>query len=167
MKISSHYQTHRKDAEEKLVRKLEIWAEVCQISLRKVVIKNHKRRWGSCSSLGNINLNYKLAFVPEELCDYVLVHELCHRVHFNHSSLFWQKVEEFIPDYKKRVTALRALERATHLCPIKLKSYQHLTLSEIGQLPPLPPQIIYRRKRRIVKPWPAYRLSVILRRLTI
>jgi len=79
---------------------------------RAVSIRLQKSRWGSCSSLGNINLNAKLLLFPPEIVRYVLVHELAHLKHMNHSSLFWQYVEQFQPDYREKRRELRALSMA-------------------------------------------------------
>jgi predicted metal-dependent hydrolase len=79
----------------------------------KVFIKNHKSRWGSCSQKGNLNFNYKIALLPPELADYIVVHELCHLREFNHSPRFWRLVEEAIPDHLARRKALRRLERSS------------------------------------------------------
>ena len=70
-------------------------------------MKAAKSRWGSCSSLGNLNFHWKLALMPEEVLDYVVVHELAHRKHMNHSPLFWKEVEQILPDYKVRRKWLR------------------------------------------------------------
>jgi predicted metal-dependent hydrolase len=59
-----------------------------------------KTRWGSCTAQGNISLNCLLTLVPEAVMDYVIVHELCHRIEMNHSSRFWRLVETVLPDYK-------------------------------------------------------------------
>lgn len=69
-------------------------------SLNKVFIRRQKTRWGSCSAAGNINLNYKLLLLPEKLLYYVMVHELCHLVHLNHSAAFWRLVARYVPDYR-------------------------------------------------------------------
>jgi predicted metal-dependent hydrolase len=66
-----------------------------------VAIKNMKSRWGSCSSKGNLNFHYRVAFLPEELLDYVIVHELCHLKLFNHSKAFWNLVAEKSPNYSQ------------------------------------------------------------------
>ena len=65
----------------------------------KISIKNQKTRWGSCSKKGNLNFNYKIASLPREMADYIIVHELCHLKEFNHSSNFWDLVAKSMPNY--------------------------------------------------------------------
>lgn len=76
-----------------------------------VAIKNQKTRWGSCSSKGNINLNRNLLFLPAELVDYLLIHELCHTVYLNHSARYWQLVASFLPNYRDYDKQLRQATR--------------------------------------------------------
>lgn len=75
----------------------------------RVSIRNQKSRWGSCSSKGNLNFNYKIVLLPPRLSDYVIVHELCHCGQFNHSQKFWDLVGETLPDYKKLQRELKGI----------------------------------------------------------
>ena len=69
--------------------------------------KEVKSRWGSCSEKKNLNFSNKMLFLPEELQHYLLVHEMAHLLHMNHSKKYWQKVNEVIPDYKQHSKKLR------------------------------------------------------------
>ena len=66
----------------------------------RVTIREQKTRWGSCSSKGNLNFNWKLIMAPPEALDYVVIHELCHLYEFNHSPRFWALVSSHMPDYE-------------------------------------------------------------------
>lgn len=80
------------------------------IAVGKIAIRNQKSRWGSCSRKGNLNFNYKLAFLPPEERDYVIVHEICHIKEFNHGRGFWALVRETVPDYKELRKKLRQVK---------------------------------------------------------
>lgn len=80
--------------------RLEYYAKNHQLKYQQVRLKNQKTLWGSCSGVNNINLNYLLIGAPIFVIDYVLVHELCHTVHKNHSKSFWKLVETILPNYK-------------------------------------------------------------------
>lgn len=73
-----------------------------KFDISKVVVRNQKTRWGSCSGKKILNFNYKLIFLPIELADYIVVHELCHLAQMNHGPKFWALVALQIPDYKER-----------------------------------------------------------------
>lgn len=88
------------------------------VSYSKVSVKLQKTRFGSCSAAGNLNFNALLALMPPEILDYVVVHELAHLVHLDHSPAFWQTVGEIIPDYKERRNWLKIHGRE-YICRIE------------------------------------------------
>ena len=94
-------------AKETITKRVIYFARLMGVSYRNITIKEQKTRWGSCSSNGNLNFNNRLLFVPKELVDYVVVHELAHRKEMNHSNAFWNVVEKYMPDYKERRKKLR------------------------------------------------------------
>ena len=63
-------------------------------------MRRQRSKWGSCSSAGNLNFNCLLLLAPLEVLDYVVVHELCHRLEMNHSPRFWAEVRRVLPDYE-------------------------------------------------------------------
>ena len=71
------------------------------LMVNQVRIKNKKTMWGSCSSKNNINLNYLLLMAPMGVIDYVIVHELVHTIHRNHSTDFWDSVESIMPEFQE------------------------------------------------------------------
>ena len=87
--------------------RVKYYSSVTGLKYRKIRITNAQRRWGSCSPKNNINFPWRLVMTPPEIIDYVVVHELAHIAEKNHSRKFWKKVENILPDYKKRKTWLR------------------------------------------------------------
>ncbi len=70
------------------------------VKYTSITIRDQNSRWGSCSSRGTLSFNYRLIFAPSVILDYVVVHELCHLTHMNHSQDFWNMVASVMPDYK-------------------------------------------------------------------
>lgn len=98
---------NKKMVKEKITERVQWYSELTGIKYSKIKINKAKTRWGSCSSKGSLNFNYRLYFAPLEILDYVVVHELSHIREMNHSKKFWNRVELVIPDYKKRRKWLR------------------------------------------------------------
>lgn len=92
---------YRREAAAVLGEKAGEFAERLHVSFRNIRIKDQKSRWGSCSSKENLNFNWRILMAPEPVCDYVIIHELCHLVHMNHSADFWQLVESLCPQYRQ------------------------------------------------------------------
>ena len=92
----------RQRADERLPSRLKELAAALGVSPAGVRIRAQRSRWGSCSSNGRISLNWRLVMLPLELADYVLVHELCHLRHMDHSEEFWNLVASAVPDYLER-----------------------------------------------------------------
>lgn len=82
------------------VSRVGYYNQFYQYDIGKISIKNQSTRWGSCSGKKNLNFNYKILFLPPQLQDYLVVHELCHLAQMNHSARFWGLVATYIPDYK-------------------------------------------------------------------
>ena len=101
------YIKNKKEAHEIVTRQVEKINKFYNFSYNKIAIRNQKTRWGSCSTKRNLNFNYKLMFLPEDLAEYIVAHELCHLKEFNHSYKFWNLVAKTIPDYKERIKKIK------------------------------------------------------------
>ncbi|HIX77386.1 MAG TPA: M48 family metallopeptidase [Candidatus Fusicatenibacter merdavium] len=89
-------------------RRVAFFAEKMGVTYGRITIREQKTRWGSCSSKGNLNFNWKLIRMPQEILDYVVVHELAHRMEMNHSPRFYRIVASVLPDYRIRERWLKA-----------------------------------------------------------
>ena len=100
---------YRKQAKQIFKDRMEYWIPFVDGASEKtkLVIKQMSTRWGSMSSLGNMNLNIALIKCPIECIDYVIVHELCHQKHMNHSKDFWDSVKKVLPEYKTQEKILK------------------------------------------------------------
>ncbi len=102
----------RRRAKELLPCRVKALAEAVGVTYERISIRCQSTRWGSCSAKGNLNFNCLLMLCPKEVTDYVIIHELCHRKHMNHSKAFWKAVEEYCPDYQVQKQWLRENGRA-------------------------------------------------------
>lgn len=94
-----------------LPERVRYYADIMGVQYGRITIRMQKSRWGSCSSKKNLNFNCLLMLTPQEIIDYVIVHELCHLKEMNHSPRFWAEVEKILPDYKERRKWLRDHEK--------------------------------------------------------
>lgn len=106
------YRARKEEARQLVHQRLAYWQGVYPFEIGQVRIKNQRRAWGSCSSKKNLNFNWRLVTLPPELADYVIVHELCHIVHFNHSVHFWALLTSLMPDGMAHRARLRQIRMA-------------------------------------------------------
>lgn len=91
-----------KQAKKELVERTHKYADVVKVQPSSIAVRSYKSRWGSCSVNGDIRYNWRLIMAPPEVVDYVIIHELCHILHHNHSKDFWLAVASFCPNYRDR-----------------------------------------------------------------
>lgn len=103
----SFFAAYQRYAINELQKRAVDWSVKMNSMPSQLKFNQPKSRWGSCSSKGVINLNWKLIVFRHEIIDYVIIHELSHLTHMNHSKAFWKLVAEHCPDYKKLRTELR------------------------------------------------------------
>lgn len=95
------------EAKAYLPQRVRYYAGKMSVLYGRITIRNQRTRWGSCSGKGNLNFNCLLMLMPEAVIDYVVVHELCHRIEMNHSKRFWDQVARVLPDYRSQKDWLR------------------------------------------------------------
>ncbi|MEA1992789.1 MAG: M48 family metallopeptidase, partial [Euryarchaeota archaeon] len=98
---------YRSHAKKKILERVEKYQSKIGVTPAKVRVKKQRKRWGSCSTRGNLNFNWRIIMAPMSLVDYVVVHELVHLTHPNHSREFWGMVASVLPDYDERRERLR------------------------------------------------------------
>ena len=98
---------YKREAKKIIIKRFEFYKPKFSVKPRIIKIKEQKKRWGSCSSKGNIYFNWRAVMAPSPVIDYIIVHEMSHLIHKNHSSKFWESVETILPDYKARRKWLR------------------------------------------------------------
>ena len=105
----SNEEIHRlaDEALKRIPERVRHFAPLVGVTYGGITIRNQHTRWGSCSSKGNLNFNCLLMLTPDHVIDYVVVHELCHRLEMNHSPRFWAQVERVLPDYRESLQWLK------------------------------------------------------------
>ena len=90
-----------KTARADLTQRCALWAPHVGVTYGRISIRHQKGRWGSCSAKGNLNFNCLLMLAPDGVIDSIVVHELCHLKHMNHSKRFYAEIEKVLPDYRQ------------------------------------------------------------------
>mgnify|MGYP001331444607 FL=1 len=98
----------RSFSERILKEKTLIESKKMNLKVKEIKVRSYKNRWGSCSSNGNISYNWKLIMAPERIINYVIIHELCHLIHYNHSRDYWREVSKKLPNYKENKEWLKS-----------------------------------------------------------
>ena len=88
-----------KEAGRLLLERTQFWSAKIGVSPKRLTLRDQKTRWGSCSSSGGINYNWRIVMAAPEIIDYLVVHELCHLRYPNHSAAYWQEVAKWVPQY--------------------------------------------------------------------
>lgn len=96
-----------KQAKVKLPEKVERFSKITGGIPKSIDVKDHKTKWGSCNKDGNLFFNWRIILAPHRIVDYIVMHELCHVLHHNHSKEFWHSLECHMPDYLERKEWLR------------------------------------------------------------
>lgn len=100
---------YKRQAEAKLAERVRIYSARIGVTPTKLLIRDQRKRWGSCNGKGEVRLNWRIMMAPVSLIDYVVVHELVHLEHMNHSKAYWKRVGEILPDFRDRQKRLMAL----------------------------------------------------------
>ena len=102
---------YKQKAEEKIIPLTKKLAKKMGVTPEHISFRYSKNRWGSCSSTNRISFNYHLVKLSSSLIEYVIIHELSHIVHKNHSKEFWKLVYKYLPDYKVKEERIRVFEK--------------------------------------------------------
>ena len=96
--LTEWYKDH---AKKRLMDKTKRFAKIIGVVPNSITVKDYKSRWGSCSTQGDISYNWRIILAPDNIVDYVVVHELCHILEHNHSSRYWQHVTRYMPNWRE------------------------------------------------------------------
>ncbi|MEH6579369.1 MAG: SprT family zinc-dependent metalloprotease [Amphritea sp.] len=92
---------YRQQAQAYIEQRVSYWAEVMNEQPSAIKVRSYRRKWGCCNSRGELRFNWLLIMAPPEIIDYVVIHELSHLKHMNHSARFWQRVVIYCKDFKQ------------------------------------------------------------------
>lgn len=98
---------YKDKAKEKVQERVDYYQQYFDVKPTKVTVKEQQKRWGSCTSKQELLFNWKCIMAPSPVLDYIVVHEMCHLIHMNHSKEFWEQLKRVLPDYEDRKAWLR------------------------------------------------------------
>ncbi|MEA4962915.1 M48 family metallopeptidase [Lutispora sp.] len=93
---------YKDKAKEKICERIEYYQPFFKITPAQIKVKEQKKRWGSCTSKRVLLFNWRIIMAPLNVMDYIIVHEMCHLIHMDHSKNFWSLVKSILPDYEER-----------------------------------------------------------------
>ena len=102
---------YKERSERKIIPLVKKWSNLMEVKPEHISFRKSEKRWGSCSPTNRISFNYELMKISSQLIEYVVVHELCHIKHKNHSKEFWKRVKKFMPDYKAKEELIKGFEK--------------------------------------------------------
>ncbi|MGZ3743700.1 MAG: M48 family metallopeptidase [Pseudobdellovibrionaceae bacterium] len=111
---------YKREAIKKISERTEFWSQQMGVSPKVLKFREQRTRWGSCNSRGVVSFNWRLIVFKPALIDYVIIHELAHLKHMNHSSIFWSFVESHCQDYKNLMKEIR---ESQYLCEFLTPQY--------------------------------------------
>ena len=92
---------YKENASRQITERVEFYQSYFPVKPTKIIVKNQQKRWGSCNQKRELRFNWKIIMAPSTALDYLVVHEMCHMVHMNHSKDFWKLVEKSFPDFRQ------------------------------------------------------------------
>lgn len=95
-------QKYRAKALALILRRLEYYNQHYHLAYESIAVRDQKTKWGTCTRHRTLNFNYRILWLPPDIADYLIVHELCHLQEFHHGPSFWALVGETIPDFERR-----------------------------------------------------------------
>lgn len=104
-----NYLKYKNEALEFVCQRVDYYNQLYDFKFNRISVRNQRTRWGSCSKKGNLNFNYRLLLLSQNLADYIIVHELCHLKEMNHSQGFWGLVARAFPNHLEIRRELRKL----------------------------------------------------------
>ena len=122
--VTKHYQENKEAARAVILERLDYFNQFYGLTWNRVAIRNQRRCWGSCSSQKNLNFSYKLMYLPDNLRDYIVVHELCHLKELHHGRAFWELVAVALPNYQELVRELKQVEK-NGVSAVSLQEYKN------------------------------------------